>query len=56
MLTENEKFNQIIKQLPREIKNIPGYLVILEKISTIKKTINCIDLLSSEAMQKRHWD
>lgn len=56
LLQENEKFIQNLKTLPREVKNLPGFAILLEKMGNIKKAINCIDLLSSEAMQQRHWD
>ena len=53
---ENEKLIQMIKQAPREVKNFKSYSIILEKVSNMKKTLNCIDMLSSEAMQDRHWE
>lgn len=56
LLVENEKFVQQLKQLPREIKNLLGFGVIMEKVTNIKKAINCIDMLGSEAMEPRHWE
>ena len=56
LLQENERFITGLKALPREVKNLPGYAVLLEKMGNTKKVINCINLLSSEAMQARHWE
>ena len=53
---ENEKYVQMVKQAPREVKNFKSYAVIVEKVYNMKKTLNCIDMLSSEAMQDRHWN
>lgn len=47
---ENEKFVQTLRQVPREIKSLKGYHVIVERVSNMKKNLNCIDMLSSEAM------
>ena len=47
---ENEKMVLMLKQLPREIKNIPSFPIIVERVQNMKKTLNCIDMLSSEAM------
>lgn len=53
---ENEKFVILLKQQPREIKNLRAYPTIVERVQNMKKTLNCIDMLSSEAMQPRHWE
>lgn len=28
----------------------------MDKVSNIKKAINCIDMLGSESMEPRHWE
>lgn len=53
---ENEKYVQMLKQAPREVKNFKSYAFIVEKVNNMKKTLNCIDMLGSEAMQDRHWN
>ena len=55
-MPENEKFVILLKQLPREIKNLKAYPRLVERVQSMKKTLNCIDMLSSEAMQPRHWE
>ena len=56
ILPENERFVILLKQAPREIKNLKIYPKLVEKVQNMKKTLNCIDMLSSESMQSRHWE
>lgn len=53
---ENEQFFNILKTLPREVKNFKSFGVIQELVSNMKRILNCIDMLSTEAMHNRHWD
>ena len=53
---ENEGFQSLVKSLQKELRMLAGYQPIANKIAIMKKTINCIDLLSNEAMQERHWN
>ncbi len=50
IMPENEKFVILLKQLPREIKNLKAYPKLVERVQNMKKTLNCINMLSSEAM------
>lgn len=53
---ENDQFFTLLKQLPREVKNFKCFPVLQETVNNMKRILNCIDMLSSEAMQDRHWN
>jgi dynein heavy chain len=55
-LPKNEQFLVLLKQVPREVKTFKSYPVILETVQNMKKIIGCINSLTLEAMQKRHWE
>lgn len=48
--SENEKFVQMLRQTPRDIKGLAGYQILVERVQNMKKSLNCVDMLSSEAM------
>lgn len=55
-LPKNEQFLMLLKQVPREVKTFKSYPIILETVQNMKKIIGCINSLTAEAMQKRHWE
>jgi dynein heavy chain len=52
---DNTKFLELIKKVPREVKQFEGYAKISEEAANMKKIIEAIGQLSSGKLQKRHW-
>jgi len=55
-LLELNKGMQIqIKNLPKEIKNFPGYTPLFELTKNMGTVLPLVSSLHSEFMEKRHW-
>jgi dynein heavy chain len=52
---ENDAFISVISKA-RDIKSLKGSPVIAEKCANMKKILNCIASLNTDAMEPRHWN
>ncbi|KAI8922930.1 hypothetical protein BC831DRAFT_55734 [Entophlyctis helioformis] len=50
-----ETFTARLKKLPKELKQLPPYNVVAEKIVTFKESIPLFSDLKNEALRDRHW-
>nr|KAJ3423035.1 Dynein heavy chain 10, axonemal [Polyrhizophydium stewartii] len=50
-----ETFTTRLKKLPKELKQLPPYNVVAEKIVTFKDSIPLFSDLKNEALRERHW-
>ncbi|KAJ3134855.1 Dynein heavy chain 10, axonemal [Physocladia obscura] len=50
-----ETFSARLKKLPKELKQLPPYNVVAEKIVTFKDSIPLFADLKNEALRERHW-
>ncbi|KAJ3299892.1 Dynein heavy chain 10, axonemal [Borealophlyctis nickersoniae] len=50
-----ETFSTRLKRLPKELKQLPPYNVVAEKIVTFKDSIPLFSDLKNEALRERHW-
>ncbi|KAJ3039942.1 Dynein heavy chain 10, axonemal [Rhizophlyctis rosea] len=50
-----ETFSARLKKLPKELKQLPPYNVVAEKIVTFKDSIPLFSDLKNEALRERHW-
>eukprot|EP00842_Homolaphlyctis_polyrhiza_P003630 jgi/Hompol1/4268/HPOL_001758-RA len=50
-----ETFTGRLKKLPKELKQLPPYNVVAEKIVTFKDSIPLFSDLKNEALRDRHW-
>ncbi|RKO94122.1 dynein heavy chain and region D6 of dynein motor-domain-containing protein [Blyttiomyces helicus] len=50
-----ETFSTRLKKLPKELKQLPPYNVVAEKIVTFKDSIPLFSDLKNEALRERHW-
>ncbi|TPX63919.1 hypothetical protein SpCBS45565_g06282 [Spizellomyces sp. 'palustris'] len=50
-----ETFSTRLKRLPKELKQLPPYNVVAEKIVTFKDSIPLFADLKNEALRERHW-
>ncbi|KAJ3055760.1 Dynein heavy chain 10, axonemal [Rhizophlyctis rosea] len=48
-------FSMRLKRLPKELKQLPPYNVVAEKIMTFKDSIPLFSDLKNEALRERHW-
>jgi dynein heavy chain len=53
---ENERFIQLIKKAPREVKIFKAYPVLVDEANNMKKIINSIISLTGGKLEKRHWE
>ena len=50
-----EKFSARLKKMPKELKQLPPYNVVAEKILTFKDSIPLFVDLKNESLRERHW-
>jgi dynein heavy chain len=50
-----EVFSSRLKALPKELKQLPPYTAVAEKIITFKESIPLFNDLKNEALRDRHW-
>ncbi|KAJ3224095.1 Dynein heavy chain 10, axonemal [Clydaea vesicula] len=50
-----ETFSSRLKRMPKELKQLPPYNVVAEKILTFKDSIPLFSDLKNEALRDRHW-
>ncbi|KAJ3114591.1 Dynein heavy chain 10, axonemal [Phlyctochytrium bullatum] len=50
-----EQFSMRLKKMPKDLKQLPPYNVVAEKIVTFKDSIPLFSDLKNEALRERHW-
>ncbi|KAI8814786.1 dynein heavy chain and region D6 of dynein motor-domain-containing protein [Cladochytrium replicatum] len=50
-----ETFSTRLKKMPKDLKQLPPYNVVAEKIMTFKESIPLFSDLKNEALRERHW-